>query len=143
MSTGVLRCPSCGGLNRVDPRREGASCGRCGASLADAARPQSVDDDALARLIRSSPVPVLVDFYADWCGPCRAMAPHLDRYARELAGRVIVVKVDVDRHRRHAEQVGLQGVPTLAVYRDGALRQAEAGARMGPALDQWVAPHLG
>jgi len=142
MATGVVRCPSCGALNRIDPARRGATCGRCQASLADAARPHAVDDDALDRLIATSPVPVLVDFWAAWCGPCRAVAPHLESLARSHAGRLIVAKVDVDRHKRIAAQVGVQGIPTLAIYRGGRLVTAEAGARMGPALEAFVTPHL-
>lgn len=140
----TFRCDHCGGLNRVSAERlnDGARCGRCHTALETAARPFAVDDDALERLVRSSPVPVLVDFWAAWCGPCRAVAPHLETLARKHAGRLLIAKVDVDRHKRTAGALGVQGIPTLAVYQGGKLVKSEAGARTGPALEQFVAPYL-
>src|SRR5690606_6936114 len=91
------------------------TCGRCKAALDLSATPVDVDDDALERLVRSAPVPVLVDFHATWCGPCKLVAPLVTDLARDHAGRLIVVKVDTDRHPRVAAQVGVQGVPTFAL----------------------------
>lgn len=141
----VFRCTSCGGLNRVNPDRlaSAPTCGRCKAPLDLDAHPHAVDDAQLAKLIRSSPVPVLVDFWAAWCGPCRAVAPHLEALAKQHAGKLIVAKVDVDAHKQHAGQLGVQGIPTLAIWKGGRLVTHEAGARMGPALEAFVAPHLG
>jgi thioredoxin 2 len=136
----VYRCPSCGGLNRTDPNRAAPSCGRCHTPLV--AAPAELDDTALARLVAASPVPVLVDFWAPWCGPCRTVAPHLEALAKAQGGRLIVAKVNVDNHRRHADKLGVQGIPTLAVYVGGAPVRVEAGARTGPALEAFVAPYL-
>lgn len=139
----VLPCPACGALNRIPAARlaAGPTCGRCKGPL-HGDRPLEVDDDRLDQLVRTSTVPVLVDFWAPWCGPCRTVAPHLEALARQEAGRLIVAKVNVDHHKRTAGRLGVQGIPTLAVYRGGTLQKSESGARTGPALHAFVAPFL-
>jgi thioredoxin 2 len=136
----AFRCAGCGGVNRVSPERlnDAPKCGRCQAPLDLAATPVDVSDDQLERLIRASPVPVLVDFHATWCGPCRMVAPLVKDLARERAGALVVVKVDVDQHKRHAGQVGVQGVPTFAVFKDGKLVAQESGALPRPRLEALV-----
>ena len=141
----VFRCAACGGVNRLPEHRraEGPKCGRCHAPLDVAGRPLAVDDDALATLVATAPVPVLVDFWAPWCGPCRAVAPHLEQLAQRLAGRLIVAKVDTDAHQRTAAQLGVQAIPTLAIYHHGQVVQRQAGALMGAQLEAFVRPYLG
>src|SRR5579863_3130093 len=98
MSSGVhIVCPACGQVNRIPPEREArrADCGRCGKQLFDG-HPASVDAAGLARQIERSDIPVVVDFWADWCGPCRAMAPSFERVAKALEPEVRFLKVDVD-----------------------------------------------
>jgi thioredoxin 2 len=136
----VFRCAACGGVNRVRPDRlaSGPTCGRCHKPLDLAAHPADVDDDAVESLVRSSPVPVLVDLWAAWCGPCRAVAPHLVELARRHAGKLIVVKLDVDRHKRVAGALQVQAIPTLALAKGGQFVKVEAGARMGPELEAFA-----
>lgn len=139
-----FRCSGCGGLNRARADRPDAlaRCGRCRSPIDGENSPFDVDDDQLSRLVARSPVPILVDFWAPWCGPCRAVAPHLESLGREYAGRLLVAKVDTDLHKRTAGALGIRAVPTLALYRDGRLVKSEPGARMGPQLRAFVAPHV-
>lgn len=140
----VFLCSACGGINRIDAAHVGRSprCGRCKAALDVTAHPAEVDDDRLDALVKQSPVPVLVDFWAPWCGPCRTVAPHLVALAQRHAGRMLVVKVNTDEATRTAGRLQVRSIPTLAVWRSGDLVKIQAGAMMGPALEAFVAPAL-
>jgi thioredoxin 2 len=110
----TVECPFCATLNRVDLGRalDRPKCGACGRPiLLD--RPQAASDDTLEQILRETEVPVVVDFYADWCPPCRVMAPRLDEVARDRAGQVLVVKLDTDHNPVMAERYGIRGIPTL------------------------------
>ena len=135
----TVACPFCGRMNRVDLSRaqDRPKCGECGRPiLLD--RPLHADEGSFGRLIADAQVPVLVDFYADWCGPCRMMAPILDEMARTRMGQVLVVKVDTDRNPRLAAQFGIRSLPTVMVFRGGAPVATEIGALPRPRLEQLV-----
>jgi thioredoxin 2 len=139
---GIFRCEGCGGLNRADPARSGARCGSCHRPLRTDGAPVHLDDAALADLVAKSPVPVLVDFYADWCGPCRMLAPVLAQLGAKHAGELVVVKVDTEVHKRTAAQLGVQGIPAVFLYRDGRVVDQAAGYRPLQAWEGFLGPHL-
>ena len=97
-------------------------------------RPVQVSDQDLERVVRDSDVPVLVDFHADWCGPCKMMAPVLDELAREQAGGLLVAKLDTDRNPTMAVRYDISGIPTLIVFRGGREVAREVGAVPKPRL---------
>lgn len=140
----LVRCPFCGQLNGVDMTRaqNRPACGECGKPLL-LDRPVHVTDQDLERVVQESTVPVVVDFYADWCQPCKYMAPLLDELARERMGQVLVTKLDTDRNPTMAVRFGIQGIPTLIVFREGREYQRQVGAlpraRLDALIDEVVA----
>lgn len=124
----VVPCPFCSAANRVDLARltAGPKCANCGKPLR-LDRPQKVGDKDFERIITSSAVPVLVDFYADWCGPCRMMAPALDEFAQKRAGQVLVLKLDTDANPLTASQFSIRGIPTLIAFHGGSERSRHVG----------------
>lgn len=132
----TVSCVFCGRLNRVDLSRaaDRPKCGECGKPiLLD--RPVRVGDNDLERVVKDAEVPVLVDFYADWCGPCKIMAPVLDQIARERMGRLLVAKLDTDRNPAMAVRFGIRGIPTLILFREGREVAREVGAVPRARLD--------
>jgi thioredoxin 2 len=123
-----LRCVFCLTLNRVDLSRAGdrPTCGECGRPiLLD--RPVKVTEEDFDRTVLQSAAPVLVDFYADWCAPCKMVAPVVDEIATAHLGRLLVAKVDTDRAPGLSQRLGIRGIPTLIAFRDGA----EVGRSVG------------
>lgn len=116
----TVRCPFCEQLNRVDLRRldSGPRCGGCRRPL-HLDRPVKATGADFDRTIESATVPVVVDFYADWCGPCRMMAPALDQLAADRAGNALVLKVDTDRDPALSQRFGVRGIPTLITFLGG------------------------
>ncbi|HET9426022.1 MAG TPA: thioredoxin [Gemmatimonadaceae bacterium] len=125
----TIRCPSCGSWNRIrsDKAADGPKCGSCAAPI-DLSHPLLLTDETFARTIAESDLPVLVDFYADWCGPCKMMAPYVEQLAKEQVGRAIIAKVDTDRSQRAAAPFGIRGIPTTIVFRGGKEVARQVGA---------------
>jgi thioredoxin 2 len=128
-NSSLLRCPDCGAKNRVPRARltEKPACSRCHAGLVPDA-PVTLTDDAWSVEVDASPMPVLVDFWAPWCGPCRTMAPVLDQLAKETAGRLKVAKLNVDENPQAAARFGVQAIPTLVLLDRGQKRDEVRGA---------------
>jgi thioredoxin 2 len=133
----TLRCQFCQTWNRIDAARVASrpKCGKCGRPmLLD--RPFPLDEESFARTIQESEVPVLVDFYADWCGPCKMMAPYVDEVAAKYQGRALVAKLNTDLAQRTTQSYGIRGIPTVIVFREGREVARNTGAVRGPQLEQ-------
>jgi len=102
----------------------------------------TVSDDNFEAEVLNSSEPVLVDFWADWCGPCKAMAPALDEVAAEMAGKVKVVKVNLDDGPNSSAKYGVRAVPTLMVFKNGELADTRTGALPKSSLEEWVNAHV-
>lgn len=134
-----LVCPVCLARNRVPPERLGEhpKCGRCAAPLLSA-HPLVLDDASFSTYTAHSGLPVLVDFWATWCAPCRTMAPVLEQAAATLQGRILVAKLDVDRAPVTANRFGIRSVPTLAVFKHGKEVQRTSGTLAFGPLMAWL-----
>lgn len=132
-------CSSCGSLNRIPRRRlkDDPICGRCKHKVFPRA-PVAVTDDAFRKEVEDSPLPVLIDFWAPWCGPCRAVAPVLETVAGERAGRLKVAKINVDENPRSAARFQVRSIPTLVLVRGPLHLDQLAGALPKEALDGWL-----
>lgn len=132
----VVSCPHCGRRNRVPAAAGGIPrCGQCRGWLPWIADAGGRD---FAEIAERSPLPVLLDLWAPWCGPCRMVSPALEEVARALAGRVKLVKVDVDTAPELARRFGVQAVPTLMVLDRGRVVARQAGAAPAPRLRAWA-----
>jgi thioredoxin 2 len=132
----VVTCPNCGKRNRVPATARGVP--RCAACHTALPWLTAAGDGDFEEVAGNSTLPVLVDLWAPWCGPCRIVEPGVERAAGSLAGRLKVVKVNVDQAPRTAERLGVQGIPTLLLLRDGREVARQVGAVPPPTLLRWA-----
>jgi len=139
-----VACPACLKANRLPAARagEGPRCGACGAALLEG-RPIELDEAAFDAFLSRTTMPVVVDFWAPWCGPCRYMAPVFERAAAQYASRARFVKVNTDLAQSLAARHGVRAIPTLAVFANGTERARHAGALDARGFSAWLEQALG
>jgi thioredoxin 2 len=135
----LVKCVFCGAANRVDLARfsDNPKCGKCGKPIR-LDRPLKVNDEDFDKTLRGSSVPVVVDFYADWCGPCHMMAPTLDDFALRHAGDVLVLKLDTDANPAAPARLGVRGLPTVVAFEKGQETRRHVGVTDLATLEKLV-----
>ena len=125
----IRECATCGKKNRIPPEHlaDEGRCGACKASLPSVAEPIDADADSFDEIVSGARVPVLVDFWAAWCGPCRTAAPEVERAAREMSGRAIVLKVDTERSPALAQRFNVMSIPNFIVMKNGRIVHQQPG----------------
>ena len=135
----IVICSSCSAANRLDAgrARDEPVCGKCGAALLDG-KPVAIDDARFERFVTRNELPVVVDFWAAWCGPCRAMAPQFEEAARRLKGEAIFAKVDSDASPQASTRFAIRSIPTLVLFRNGKEVKRLAGAAQAAQIVSWI-----
>src|SRR5437773_1608156 len=137
----VIPCAACGQKNRIRYERLGdpVRCGTCKTTIAPPGAPIEVHSSAdFDRLVAKASVPIVVDYWAPWCGPCRMVAPQLEKVAARQAGRALVVKVNTDEETELGQRYGIRSIPTLAVFAGGREVKRESGARPADEIEKLI-----
>jgi thioredoxin 2 len=138
---GVVRtCAACGTKNRTPASHlaDTGQCGKCHAPLPPVSEPVDVDAALFDDVVSTAKVPVLVDFWAAWCGPCRMAAPHVKKLAEEMAGKALVLKVDTDQHPELGARFQVRGIPNFVVLKDGKVVSQQAGMVPAAQMRRWL-----
>lgn len=143
MADRLVVCSHCGGVNRLPQARPAldAKCGKCGAKVFSG-HPEDVGGAIFDRQVARSSIPVVVDVWAPWCGPCRAMAPAYEAAARELEPNVRLIKLNSDAEQAVAGRLGISGIPTMILFAGGREVARMSGALPAAQIVQWVRQHL-
>jgi thioredoxin 2 len=133
-------CKNCGQKNRIAANHlaDTGRCGACKTPLPPLDEPLQVDAPLFDEIIQNSRVPVLVDFWAEWCGPCHAAAPEVVHTAKDMNGHAIVLKVDTDKHQQLAARFNVRGIPNFAVFSAGKLVRQQAGVVDHNVMEGWL-----
>ena len=141
-STNIV-CPHCNTVNRVPSQRliEHPTCGKCKQSLFDG-HPVALTDASFDQHLSRSDLPLVVDFWAEWCGPCKMMAPAYEQAAAQIEPRARLAKVDTEQNQLLAQRYGIRSIPTLAVFKGGKQVASQPGAMNLQQMVQWIEGHL-
>lgn len=133
----IITCPKCGAKNRANPTADGQPvCGRCKTPLTGEVQPLTITDQSFAEEVEKSPLPVLLDMWAPWCGPCRIVGPTVDQLAKDFSGKVRVGKLNVDENQMTASRFNVQSIPTLLILKNGKEMDRIVGVQSREAIAQ-------